>query len=268
MKIRKREARSLIEAFSIGLEIVADWSSPSYSPEIWFRGVRRRSFTLLPSAYRIAEYDEVGIIHSFVQHGPKFAAIPSGISWGTYALAQHHGVPTRLLDWTDSFSAALFFALDGSTADDVPAVWLLIPSELNKLNFSWDGLYIPEGRESLGIWLPNQISSHRRIPWSGNPDDHPNLDNDLPIAIYPRHDNLRLQTQRGFFTVHGRRTESIERLILKEHPDPGRMLARIDLRIANKLRAREQLRMLGISRSSIYPDLDNFVRDLREVYGC
>jgi hypothetical protein len=262
----ERNVRTIYEAFKETATIISEWGNKENpSPYSWFRGVSDTEHKLLPGAYWRTDYDEYGPLVSFSQEGGAFADIGPVNNWETYYLAQHHGIPTRLLDWTESFSAALFFALDGWDGVTSPCIWILNPSALNLAAIGWEGIIAPNNfPEEIGIWLPGQIKSTEHIIKVA---DEFTYDNRKPLAIYPQKLNRRIVAQQGTFTVHGRDRACLLDYIDKEIPKPDSVIARVVLDGADIDECRRDLAMLGVRRSSIYPDIDNYIKHLKSVYN-
>jgi hypothetical protein len=225
---------------------------PSRGLEIrpWFRGEPSVDQPLLPKLYRrLSPYPE----NELLQHFRRMAALRhSGVGVDRSStdqwlyLARHAGLPTRLLDWTESALTALFFAVQHR----VPAlVWMLQPCALNFAS-GIEGFELP--------WHPPTVTAAAiRAAWQCDQDTN---QPQLPVAIYPTHIHPRLQVQQSCFTVHGRKKRSLRDLMREE--GWGHFIRPIQIDPNYHRTIAQQLRILGVSQSSLFPDLDGLAADL------
>lgn len=92
----------------------------AHSDSSWvFRGLGDSKFELVPTIGRHASYalaDEQTLVQIFRKRIAEFVPGPDLSDWDVLALAQHHGIPTRLLDWTTNPLVAAFFAAKSDPA--------------------------------------------------------------------------------------------------------------------------------------------------------
>jgi hypothetical protein len=182
--------------------------------------------------------------------------------WEWYFLVQHYGAPTRLLDWTDSALVALYFALkrDHSKCEhEQPdaAVYALDPWWLNDQAFVEVSL-VSEAYRSRGPAEPEwEEAKHYLTP---DPYENDELGVRTPLAIDPSHFSRRVAAQRSRFTVFGTDPFCLKNLML----DKDTHLSCIRIPSAAISNVSEELRICGITESTIFPDLEGLGRELSD----
>lgn len=152
-----------------------------------------------------------------------------------------------MLDWTETFIVALFFAVENVKNDDLtPVIWALHPSRYNKVMLGEEGFLDARSKRLAPL--------HARA-WGG-----PQLNQVDAAAVMPPHTDIRMLMQSGRYTIHDT-DRSIE-----DSRDSDTYLARIILENNTKHFWKEIPGVLGINKASLFPDLPNlaaFIRDLK-----
>ena len=226
---------------------------------MWFRGQSDYSWGLVPSVQRkdgMGEHYEQYITTNFMIHAMRLnPSVPQRYdraSWLT--LMQHYGLPTRLLDWSESPLVALYFALSSDEdAKTDAAVWVLNPMELNKkVGY---GEYVPPiSYDSLSGDLEGAFSNH-------NNDD--NKSQNRIIACHGVGSDLRMYVQQSDFTIHST-SEHLDKILMSDESCDYFYKIRIPQQIRKQLLV--QLDAIGFHESSIYPDMEHIAREEANMY--
>ena len=274
-------------------EDFANWNTKTLP---WFRGEPiDASNPLLPRLFRPdnINLDENQLLQQFRRRAPSFGVNntpPRGHTDEWLFLAQHVGLPTRLLDWSEGLFVGLYFAL----LKENPVLWMLDPVGLNRLTvkneFIKDNVFpltwideerapvqkidtyllakflelgeeaflnkFPELKDHYLITGPDHNIGNLNIrsAWEKN-----RRGTDLPIAVRPSYIHMRMNAQRSCLTIHGDRHSSLNELvgpsILKKYMiDPDSVS-----------QMKNDMKILGITNTSVFPDLDNLSKDLVEI---
>ncbi len=153
-------------------------------------------------------------------------------NWDCLALAQHHGMNTRLLDWTENPLVALFFCIDGNSNDfqSEKVVWRLrVPKAEIVSPSSVSNLF---GQEKTRIYRPNLLSP-------------------------------RMAAQSGWFTLH-----SYPPFVPLDQDEPYQdSLGKLFLSFGQANSALFYLDQMAINRSTLFPDLDGLCQHLNWKAG-
>ena len=231
---------------------------------VWYRGLPCEGMNLVPTLHRdkIPVEDEVHLMNRFKQNAHEFLAERPQGEWEWMLLARHHGLPSRLLDWTENLLAGLFFATNGYNSDHASsdgALWCLSPSDLNR--FASSGtisdatlpMFLDENEPSdSDRFLANYQMTRVR-----GAVDAPALP---PAAAISIRTNKRIQAQLGVFTIHHADTRPLEQW------NEGAHLWRYVVPADAKALILEELRSSGITALSLFPDLDNVAREASQGY--
>jgi hypothetical protein len=162
---------------------------------------------------------------------------------------QHYGVPTRLLDWTESPLVALWFAVEDEELDEFDGcLWGLKPLELNgiarlKPEFAKDIPCFGEDAE-LENYMPTQVGV--------------GISSNTPAAAIGSRQFDRVYAQFGVFTITHRDQVDLAEL------EGGVCVQKFRIPADRKPEIRAELGYLRVTRSTVFPELGNVASEAQE----
>lgn len=211
----------------------------------WYRGHSKSQYKLVPSLfrYKLGLKHERNLMSVFQTQSANLIPLSLSSSWEILAVMQHHGTPTRLLDWTESIDVAIFFAVWGNCRD--PVIWILNPFRLNQISVNENVIFDRLDKASYDYY--STIKDKGTLP------------HQLPIAILSPWINQRITRQKGCFTVHGSDTNPIEMF-------QGRFVQHVKIPQHLVKDLRKYLKNKGMNDFELFPDLDGLSRGLKRRF--
>lgn len=225
---------------------------------VWYRGLSKKSHDLVPT-FHVGRHDvnnEIYMMNLFRQNAHEFLAgrDPSS-EWEWMILMRHHGLPSRLMDWTENPLVGLYFATEvhARRRDTDGVMWCLLPTQLNRWSLNWPSsshalpMFTEQESEfSLGEneSLLNYLPSRVRRPRS-------RVSPLAPAAAIGVRTSKRIQAQRGVFTIH-----HSDRTPLQHAGDQSHVWKFI-IPVLQKAAIRAELRRLSITELTLFPELDH-----------
>ncbi|MEZ4517203.1 MAG: FRG domain-containing protein [Chloroflexota bacterium] len=230
-----------------------------FRAQLAFRGLSDANYELTTSLMRQGpgyEHMEKHMLRNFRKYAHR-DAVPSDSSWNWLTLAQHHGLPTRLMDWTFSPYVAMHFAtanLDQFKEDGV--IWAVDYTKVH---------------QTLPLILRQELTAERADLFTVEMLDRvvPTTDTletvcEDPFLLFlePPSVDDRVVNQYALLSVTSCATERVDDW-LADHPD---MHARYVIPAALKWEIRDKLDQANVTERVLFPGLDGLSTWLKRNY--
>jgi hypothetical protein len=231
-----------------------------YRSDFAFRGLSDDSYVLKNSFLRTCGDRpelEYHLLRNFRKYSISKDAQLDASFWRSLVMAQHHGLPTRLVDWTYSPYIAMHFATANTEKFHLDGViWQVDFVKINRLvSEPLNRMLCEEKCNAFTVeMLEENIMSLS--------DMDKKLGKDQVIFFEPPSIDQRIVNQYAFFSVMTEPTATLDDWLLK-HPD---LYRRIIIPKELKWEVRDKLDQANITERVLFPGLDGLAKWLKRHY--
>ncbi len=235
-----------------------------YRSHFIYRGLSKDSFNLSTSLNRNCKHLHAELESSILRNFTKYAITEDPTLhhsvWKQMILGQHHGLPTRLLDWTYSPLTALHFATTENNFDKMDKhdclIWKIDIEEIHALLPKKYDAMLDE--ENAGIFTVEMLDKI-----AGSTDEYDrDMGNRSMVIIEPPSIDPRIINQYSYFSIIPSEMNDIEKFLADNTNNTVKYIIKKELR----WRIRDMLDQLNINERIVYPGLDGLSTWLARHY--
>ncbi len=228
-------------------------------PNMWFRGQSCAKKKLLPQvlrpdfvskAKRFEKWSpepvfsfEASLFNQVRHRGPSFLTSTESLTH-TYFLLQHHGLPTRLLDWSTNPLVGLFFAINKESHHDGAL-------------FGMGARNVIPGYEDSDVVYQDDAKVMQYVNILQNGTSCALKSTGVPLRVHPDLHDGRMLQQGSRFTLHLPECENLEDIQAPE------FLTKFVVPAKAKPKILTELRVLGVHWGTLFPDLQHLITQIR-----
>jgi hypothetical protein len=262
--VKRIEIKTLGDLIDRAMPVKADPASGRFRGTAVYRGVARDTRQLFTSLDRLGGMSpphskahlEAYLLRNFMRYGQPFLRRSDSL-WELMVVAEHHGLPTRLLDWTQSpLVAAHFATLQGEPRHD-RLVWQL----------DWRSMHRSFGLPEV-VFLIDDLERELKRRGIDSPWDFlncPETSGPFACLFEPPAVTDRLAVQSGAFTLCSSKEQTLDRIIAAAGLCDA--LTQFVIPATRVEYVRDQLDLCTVDERRLFPGLDGIAAELKRYYS-